>query len=76
MRQQQNKVQCLDEELVSVMGKADPLRGRTPSEIDRWCEHRNISHYALDFNHKVFLKEVRGHKHKALIYYCVNGHIE
>jgi hypothetical protein len=62
--------------LDEIMGKVNPALGRTATEIDLFCAHYKISHYALDYKHSVFMKEVRnGRNHPALIYYCVNGHL-
>jgi 5-methylcytosine-specific restriction endonuclease McrA len=63
------------EKLDGIMGKVDPKRGRSCEDLDKFCTHYKISHYALDFKHYLFWKEVRNRRYKALMYYCVNGHL-
>jgi 5-methylcytosine-specific restriction endonuclease McrA len=64
------------EKMDEIMGKINPALGRSCVELDKFCEHYSISHYALDWKHKVFWKELRGSRnYKALIYYNVNSHL-
>lgn len=64
------------EKLDAIMGKLDPKMGRTPEQVDKFCAEYNISHYALDFKHKVFLKEVRADRsYPALMYYSISNHL-
>jgi len=64
------------ETLDSIMGKLNPELGRSPEELDKVCARYNMSHYALDYKHKVFFKVVRtGRNHPPLMYYSISNHM-
>jgi hypothetical protein len=61
------------DEIIGVTNDGD---GRTISDIDKFCEKYNISHYALDVDSQLCFKKIRTTKnYKALIYYIIDCHI-
>jgi 5-methylcytosine-specific restriction endonuclease McrA len=64
------------EKLDDIMGKADPKQGRSCEDLDMFCDKYKISHYALDYKHKIFWKKVRiDSNYTPLMYYCMNNHM-